>query len=122
MIISDTMKEEFSNVYDDRARAESYDKLEFPGTYYLAYRDLPAIIAEHVRGERAMDFGCGTGRSTRFLSRLGFDAVGVDVADHMLVKARERDPHGEYRMVQGSDLGAFAADTYDLILSSFCHS
>ena len=44
------MNDEFSNVYDDRARADSYDKLEFPGTYYLAYRDLPAIFTEHVAG------------------------------------------------------------------------
>ena len=31
----------FSNVYEDAKRAEAYSKLEFPGTYYLAYRDLP---------------------------------------------------------------------------------
>ncbi len=44
------MNAEFSNVYDDKARADAYAKLEFPGTYYLAYRDLPAIIGEHVQG------------------------------------------------------------------------
>jgi len=31
-----------------------------------------------VRGRKAVDFGCGAGRSTRFLRTLGFDAVGVD--------------------------------------------
>jgi hypothetical protein len=36
---------EFTNVYDDAERAEAYAKLEFPGTYYLAYRDLPEIIS-----------------------------------------------------------------------------
>lgn len=59
------MIDRFSNVYDDKARADAYAKLEFPGTYYLAYRDLPAIISEHVKGAAALDFGCGTGRSTR---------------------------------------------------------
>ena len=59
------MVDGFSNVYDNKARAESYDRLEFPGTYYLAYRDLPAIISKHVQGKKAIDFGCGTGRSTR---------------------------------------------------------
>ena len=49
----------FSNVYDDKQRAEAYATLDFPGTYYLAYRDLPAIIAEHVVGKDALDFGCG---------------------------------------------------------------
>ena len=38
----------FTNVYDDAQRAEAYATLEFPGTYYLAYRDLPVIIAENL--------------------------------------------------------------------------
>ena len=45
------MSTSFSNVYDDPARSEAYAQLEFPGTYSLAYRDLPAIIGEHVRFE-----------------------------------------------------------------------
>lgn len=113
------MTAEFSNVYNDKARADAYAELEFPGTYYLAYRDLPTIIGEHVRGRRALDFGCGAGRSTRFLRQLGFDAVGVDISRHMLAQARKRDPEGDYRLVQGGDLGEVAAGTYDLVLSAF---
>jgi SAM-dependent methyltransferase len=113
------MTAEFSNVYDDRARSESYAKLEFPGTYYLAYRDIPAIIRQHVRGAKALDFGCGTGRSTRFLHNLGFDAVGIDISEPMLARARERDPRGEYRLVPDGDLENLEADTYDLVFSGF---
>jgi predicted TPR repeat methyltransferase len=54
----------------------------------LAYRDLPRIISEHVKGRKAIDFGCGAGRSTRFLRRIGFDVVGVDIAEDMIKKAR----------------------------------
>ena len=113
------MSRDFSNVYDDKARAGAYDTLEFPGTYYLAYRDLPELIGAHVTGTKAMDFGCGTGRSTRFLRELGFDVVGVDIADHMLAKARERDPEGDYRRVPDGDLGRLGAGVFDLILSVF---
>jgi len=113
------MSTDFSNVYDDKARAEAYDKLEFPGTYYLAYRDLPELIATYVTGTRAMDFGCGTGRSTRFLRELGFDVVGVDIADRMLARARERDPEGDYRKVPDGDLSGLDAGLFDLILSVF---
>ena len=113
------MTADFSNVYDDEARAEAYARLEYPGTYYLAYRDLPAIIGEHVRGRKALDFGCGTGRSTRFLRGLGFDAGGVDISEPMLARARERDPEGEYRLAPDGDLGGAAAGTYDLVLSAF---
>ena len=113
------MTQEFSNVYNDRARADAYAQLEFPGTYYLAFRDLPALIGEHVRGRKALDFGCGAGRSTRFLRELGFDAVGVDISEPMLARARERDPAGVYALVPDGDLGGLAEGTYDLVLSAF---
>jgi hypothetical protein len=29
------------NTYEDTMRASAYAELEFPGTYYLAYRDFP---------------------------------------------------------------------------------
>lgn len=113
------MRAGFFNVYADRARAAAYAQLEFPGTYYLAFRDLPAILAEHIHGRGAVDFGCGTGRSTRFLRTLGFEVVGVDIADAMLAQARERDPQGDYRLVPDGDLDGLSAHGYDLVLSAF---
>jgi SAM-dependent methyltransferase len=110
---------EFSNVYDDAARADAYDRLEFPGTYYLAYRDIPALIETHARGRRALDFGCGAGRSTRFLRRLGYRATGVDIAEPMLARARAHDPEGDYRLVPDGDLSSLPAGEFDLILSAF---
>lgn len=113
------MTDSFSNVYDDERRAESYAALEFPGTYYLAYRDIPAILDEHVRGKRALDFGCGTGRSTRFLRGLGYDVVGVDIAEPMVTKARERDPGGDYRVLPEGGFSGLSSETFDLVLSVF---
>jgi SAM-dependent methyltransferase len=109
----------FFNSYEDARRASAYAKLEFPSTYYLAYRDLPEIIFEHVKGRKAIDFGCGAGRSTRFLQKLGFDAVGVDISEDMLRKARELDLKGDYRLIDDGDFSQFEADAYDLALSVF---
>jgi ubiquinone/menaquinone biosynthesis C-methylase UbiE len=109
----------FGNVYEDRRRAEAYAELEFRGTYYLAYRDLPEIISRHVNGTKALDFGCGTGRSTRFLEEIGFDATGVDVAENMLRQARAKDPEGDYRLVKDGELSQLTSDTYDLVLAAF---
>jgi hypothetical protein len=66
----------FGNSWDDPTRAESYARLEFPNTYYLAYRDLPEIISRHVTGNLAVDFGCGTGRSSRFLKGQIIQSIG----------------------------------------------
>jgi SAM-dependent methyltransferase len=109
----------FANCYDDATRAESYAQLGFANTYYLAYWDIPAIIREHVAGSRALDFGCGTGRSTRFVRQLGFDVVGVDIAAEMIAKARELDPNGDYRLSKDDDLSGFEVGAYDLVLSVF---
>jgi SAM-dependent methyltransferase len=109
----------FRNVYEDAARAEAYSRLEFPGTYFLAYRDLPEIFGRHVAGRRAVDFGCGAGRSTRFLRALGFDVVGVDISADMIRKAREIDPSGDYRLVEPARLAGLAAGAWDLVFSAF---
>lgn len=109
----------FSNSYEDDAYAAAYAKLEFPGTYYLAFRDLPDILAKHATGRKALDIGCGTGRSTRFLGQLGFAAVGVDIAEEMIHKARAIDPSGDYRYVADGDLSQFAGGTFDVVLSAF---
>jgi len=109
----------FSNSYAAAARARAYSKLEFANTYYLAYRDLPAIVAEHITGNRALDFGCGTGRSTRFLQKLGFAVTGVDISEDMLRIARATDPSGDYRIVPGDDFSQLEAGVFDLVLCAF---
>ena len=113
------MSEAFQNVYEDEARARAYADLEFPGTYYLAFRDLPGLLATHVAGTQALDFGCGAGRSTRFLRRHGFDAVGVDISAAMLKEAHRIDPEGRYVLLTGDDLSTLGGHTFDLVLCAF---
>jgi len=108
-----------ANSYEDPRRAEAYARLEFAGTYYLAFRDLPAILRAHVRGRRALDFGCGAGRSTRFLRRLGFEAVGVDVASDMLAQALALDPGGDYRQIPDGEFSGLEPASFDLALCAF---
>lgn len=82
----------------------AYATLEFANTYSLAFRDLPEILSAHITGVRALDFGCGTGRSTRLLRKLGFDVTGVDISEDMLRIAQTTDPSGDYRLVPGDNL------------------
>lgn len=109
----------FENSWDNLRRAESYSKLEFPNTYYLAYRDLPTIITTHVKGKRAIDFGCGTGRSTRFLKQMGFEVTGIDISREMLDIARKIDRSGEYQIVSDGNYLHLGINQFDLIQSIF---
>jgi SAM-dependent methyltransferase len=113
------MNHTFGNVYEDEERARAYATLEFPGTYYLAFRDVPALIHRNNHGSRALDFGCGTGRSTRFLGNLGLDVVGADISQAMLDQARALDPSGEYHLLRHNIAGEFAPGSFDLILAAF---
>jgi SAM-dependent methyltransferase len=113
------MNHTFGNVYEDEERARAYATLEFPRTYYLAFRDLPALIRRYNHGSRALDFGCGTGRSTRFIRNLGLNVIGADISQAMLDQARALDPSGEYYLIRDSIVGEFAPGSFDLILAAF---
>ncbi len=109
----------FANAYEDEIRAQAYATLEFPGTYFLAFRDLPALLAEHIQGRAALDFGCGAGRSTRFLRDLGFDPMGIDISPAMLALAQAADPSGRYVLVDDGDYSPVDTERFDLIFSAF---
>jgi SAM-dependent methyltransferase len=109
----------FVNCYNNATRADAYSKLEFANTYHLAFRDLPEIFRAHVKGTAVLDFGCGTGRSTRFLRGLGFDPVGVDISEEMVFRARALDPQGDYRVIPGDDMSALPPSSFSLIQSAF---
>jgi SAM-dependent methyltransferase len=110
---------DFINCYEDVSRADAYATLEFANTYHLAYRDLPAILSANVTGTKALDFGCGTGRTTRFLRKFGLNVTGVDISEDMLGIARAQDPSGDYRLVPGDNLTEFDSGSFDLIVSLF---
>lgn len=113
------MDPEFTNVYADPARAQAYAALEYPGTYYLAFRDLPGLLRRFPPGSPALDFGCGAGRSTRYLKDLGFQADGIDISEAMLAQARLRDPEGSYRLVPGDRPPELPPAAYALVLAAF---
>ena len=109
----------FENSWGNQTRAESYAKLEFPNTYYLAYRDLPEIISKHITGNKAVDFGCGTGRSSRFLKQLGFEVTGIDISADMLKIAKSKDTGGNYQLVSNGDYDHLGVNKFDLVQSIF---
>lgn len=113
------MTRSFTNVYEDDERARAYAGLDFPGTYYLAFRDIPELLARHAPGKAALDFGCGAGRSTRFLRDNGYQPVGVDISPAMLRHAVAHDPKGVYLRVDDGDLAALGDRRFDVVLCAF---
>ena len=89
---------------------------------YRAPQLLTAALARVIGDPRAaldiLDAGCGTGLCGPLLRPFARRLEGVDLAEAMLAKARERDVYDD---LAASELTAFIAarkDAYDLILSA----
>jgi 2-polyprenyl-3-methyl-5-hydroxy-6-metoxy-1,4-benzoquinol methylase len=75
---------------------ESMPKGLEPSDFALRRR----FLLESVRaGERVLDVGCGEGAFTAELARAGARAVGIDVAEEPLRRARARHPELDVRLV-----------------------
>ena len=104
--------------HDYTKHATEYSELGIDGTFYLGFRDVPKLIKKYVKGTQALDYGCGPGRSTRFLKSLGFDVIGVDISSDMLTEARKKDEQGTYQQIERGVL-PLEDSSFDLIFSSF---
>lgn len=89
------------------------------GTDAIAFRALEARLRALGATGRALDIGCGAGRSTRFLKALGLEAVGLDVSAAMLAEARRQDPDGAYVEGDAAKNLPFEDGAYDFVLSTW---
>lgn len=78
-----------------------------------------AFLQRHVTaGIRALDLGCGAGDFTAELTRAGAQAVGADVAEGALRRARARHPDAEYVLVAIDGPLPFADNRFELVWAS----
>jgi SAM-dependent methyltransferase len=99
-------------------KANLYAKLNISGTGYLAFRDIPDLIKKYGKGSITLDFGCGTGRSSRFLKSLNLIVDGVDKSQAMIDQARKFDTSCSYKIIQDSKIPS-KSNYYDIVFSSF---
>lgn len=105
---------------DTFENAKRYASRAMTGTTKLAYQDLPKLIEHYVSGKKALDYGCGTGFSTRLLREIGFDVVGVDISHNMLIQALAQRDGIPYALINHAQVDS-APETYDLILSALVY-
>jgi demethylmenaquinone methyltransferase/2-methoxy-6-polyprenyl-1,4-benzoquinol methylase len=68
-------------------------------------------------GERALEFGCGTGQVTSLLLARGADVTAVDALAAMLDGARRRAPTATF--VEGDAFTVSVGDYFDLVVLAF---
>ena len=84
----------------------------------LLERRLAFLRSEVRAGDRALDVGCGAGDFTAALADAGAVAVGVDVAEAALVRARARHPGLDFRLVPIDGVLPFDVGAFDLAWAS----
>jgi 2-polyprenyl-3-methyl-5-hydroxy-6-metoxy-1,4-benzoquinol methylase len=83
-----------------------------PADFALRRRFLLDNVAA---GQRVLDVGCGEGRFTAELVRAGADAVGVDVAEKPLRRARALYPQLDLRLLDGEGAWQLADASFDVV-------
>ncbi|HEV3047293.1 MAG TPA: class I SAM-dependent methyltransferase [Solirubrobacteraceae bacterium] len=97
--------------------------------YYEAlWRDLPLelepsdfelrlrfLMAHLHPGARVLDLGCGDGRFTIELANAGMRAVGVDVAEEALRRARSRQPRLDLRLIDAAGPWPLEDTSFDAV-------
>ncbi len=106
-----------------------YAREQIKGTLYLAFREVPELLRHYLPCDlehplKALDFGCGTGVSTRYLKsqkklfKNGLEVEGIDLSSDMLKLARAADPEGKYYQTKQNKIPV-QDHYYDLIFSTF---
>ena len=96
--------------------ANTYDELRFGGASgaWVHARELELALSLLPPFHHVLDLGCGTGRLTQVLARLG-PTVGIDASGAMLAQARQRELSA---LVQGDAFALpFADASFDAVIS-----
>ncbi len=93
---------------------------------YAAMRDLflgerlalASCFPRGLAGRRVLDLGCGCGRVTSYLDRMGAHVIGVDISEGMIRAARQSVPHIDFRVGDARSL-EFDDESLDLVVFAF---
>lgn len=78
----------------------------------VPYEDWCTYIVRELKKERienglVLELGCGTGRMTRLLAKMGYDMIGIDMSQEMLMIAREAQEDNDGILYLQQDMRSF---------------
>lgn len=76
------------------------------------------LLREVRPADRALDLGCGDGRFTALIAQTGATAIGADIAEAALARARAQHPELDFRLIAIHGPLPFEDNAVDLVWAS----
>ena len=99
--------------------ANDYELLGLNDTFKVGFIGAAKLLG-NIKGLSGLDKGCGNGRSTKFLHRLGAKVKGVDIDDGMIQVAKKLLPYLPFSKSTYDQI-PFKDNTFDFAFSAFSH-
>jgi toxoflavin synthase len=103
--------DEIATGYDDYGQTDMATEIE------LGHKIVAKALGNHLRG-KILDYGCGSGKFSRFLSAHGARIVGVDVSRKQIEIAGSYGGGIDYRVIESGGLDGLSSD-FDAVTFSF---
>ncbi len=113
-MLSDNSQDLFKkniDMYRKKASINHYEKLS-------DIKDIEKFLIKKYFYGKILDMGCGCGRTTKYISNLGFDVVGVDVVKKMVKRARKVYPKIKFEVGDACNL-KYKNNKFDIVFFSF---
>ena len=68
-----------------------------------------------LNGKKILDAGCGIGKENKYVTDKGFDPIGIDFAENMILECKKRNPNSKFEVMDLSRL-TFSEDSMDGII------
>lgn len=108
---------QYDSLGSNKNRTDDFFKY-YSGTTALVSRDLPLIVSKYNKANKILDFGCGTGLSTRCLRDKHLNVVGVDPSEAAIQIAKDNDPTGVYKKINKNEKMSFENESFEIVTAS----
>lgn len=104
--------------YDEiAANYDGYGQTDMATEIELGHKIVAKALGNNLRGT-ILDYGCGSGKFSRFLSSNGAQVVGVDISQKQIEIARSYNDGIDYRVIESGALNGLPSD-FDAVTFSF---